>query len=435
MSTDFVPFTRRQFLKGSVAGAAIAALPNIIPSRLLGANAPSNRLGVAVIGTGGMGKGHVEVLLGFPDVRIVGVCDVDRWHRAAAAERVNQVYGNRDCVQFSDFREVAARPDIDAIWVATPENWHALVAIEAIRHGKDVYVEKPLTLTIREGRELVSAARQHGRIVQTGSQQRSSKRFHDLAEFVRGGGLGKIDRIDIIIPANNRFAGATWQPDPVPEGLDYDMWLGPAPWRPFCRHACHYNFRFVLDLACGQVTNWGAHYIDIAQWALDADAAGPVEVEGHGEFPSSGLFSTATNVDFTCRYPGGERLRCHTRYDGVSDGNIQVFGERGWISMSRETSSASDPALLREASARLGAVKLPVSRNHHDNFLQCVRTRERPIADVEIGHRSATVCNIGNLAMVLDRKLRWDPAREEFIDDAQANRLRQRSMRGPWSLA
>jgi predicted dehydrogenase len=428
------PLSRRQFIKrASVAGAALA-MPQVIPSRLLGQNAPSNQITVGIIGTGNIARGHIETMLGFDDVRIVAVCDVDRFRREIAAEKINVHYGNRDCVSFSDFREMASRPGIDAIFVCTPDNWHALNAIEAIRQGKDVYVEKPLTLTIHEGRALVDAARKHGRIVQTGTQQRSSKRFHNTAEFMRNGGLGKLERIEILIPANNKYAGGSWQPEPVPEGLDWEMWLGPAPWSPFNRHACHYNFRFILDYAAGQVTNWGAHYIDIAQWALGADDSGPVEVEGDGEFPSTGLFTTATKVDFTCKYASGVSLRCHTRYDGVSDGNVRFFGERGWIDVSRTASLASAPELLREVSARAGNVKLRASQNHHDDFFASMRTRTLPISDVEIGHRTTTVCNLANIAMLLDRKVRWDPKQEAFTDDVMANRMRSRSMRGPWSL-
>lgn len=426
--------SRRQFLKGSAAAGALMALPTILPSRLFGQNAPSNQIVVGLIGVGGMGGDHLKALLGFPEVRIAAVCDVDRVRAVTAAESVNQFYGNQDCAALGDFRDLASRAGIDAVWVCTPDNWHALTAIEAIRNGKDVYVEKPLTLTIAEGRALVDAARKHNRVVQTGTQQRSSRRFHDTAEFIRNGGLRRLDRIEILIPANNKYAPGTWQEDPVPEGLDWEMWLGPAPWSPFNRHACHYNFRFIRDYAAGQVTNWGAHYIDIAQWALGVDDSGPVWIEGHGQFPTTGLFTTATKVDFTCTYANDVTLRCRTRYDGISDGNVRFFGDRGWIDVSRSASKASDPELLKEVSARTGDFKLPSSANHHDNFLRAIRTREKPISDVEIGHRTTTVCNLGNIAMLLDRKLRWDPVKEEFVGDAMANRMRGRSMRGPWSL-
>lgn len=431
-------FDRRKFIKGSAAAAVVAGCPTILPSRLLGQNAPSNRIGVGIVGTGGVAEMHIETLLGFTDVRLAAVCDVDRTRRDAAAAKVHLGYGNTDCVAYGDFRELLARPDIDAVWICTPDHWHALPAIEAARRGKDAYVEKPLTLTIQEGRELVNAVRRHGRIAQTGTQQRSSKRFHDVAEFIRNGGLGALERIEVLIPANNKHCPATWQLEPVPAGLDWEFWLGPAPWAPFTRQACHYNFRFIRDYAAGQVTNWGTHYIDIAQWALGADESGPVEIAGHGDFPTSGLFTTATRVDFTCRYSNGVLLRCRTRYDGVGDGNVQFLGANGWIDVSRSKVTTSSPELMKAidaaAAAQDGAVRLPRSSNHHDDFIQAIRTRSRPISDVESGHRTTTVCNLGNIAMLLGRKLRWDPVREEFVGDAMANRMRGRAMRGPWGL-
>jgi predicted dehydrogenase len=429
-------FGRRDFLKASAATAAAFTLPAILPSRLFGQNAPSKQLGVGFIGVGNIAQGHMDTLLGFPEVRILAVSDVDRAHRDAAVRKINAGYENKDCASYNDFREMLARPDIDVVWVCTPDHWHALAAIAALRAGKDVYVEKPLTLTIVEGRTLVDTARRLGRVAQTGTQQRSTKRFHDTAEYIRNGGLGKLHSIEVLIPQNNKYCAATWAAEPVPEGLDWDRWLGPAPFVPFHRQGCHYNFRFNLDYAAGQVTNWGVHYIDIAQWALGTDDTGPVEVEGHGEFPTTGLFSTATKVDFTCRYATGITLRCHTRYDGQGDGNVRFFGERGWVDVSRNGNRSSDPAFLREitATAGKGAIKIAASTNHHDNFLQCVRSRARPISDVEIGHRTTTVCNLGNIAMQLDRKLRWDPVREMFVDDPMANRMRHRSMRAPWSI-
>jgi predicted dehydrogenase len=427
--------TRRTFLKNSAVAAAVASPPAILPSRLFGQTAPSKQITVGFIGVGNIAQSHLDTLLRFPEAKILAVCDVDQAHRDAAVNKVNAGYEAKGCAGYNDFREMLARPDLDTVFVCTPDHWHALGAIEAMRRGKDVYVEKPLTLTIREGRELVNAARKYGRVAQTGTQQRSSKRFHDTAEFIRNGGLGKLERIEILIPANNKYCGATWAPEAVPAGLDWDLWLGPAPWAPFTRQGCHYNFRFNLDYAAGQVTNWGVHYIDIAQWALGMDESGPVAVEGRGEFPGTGLFTTATKVDFTCRYANGVTLRCHTRYDGVDDGNVRFFGERGWVDVSRSNSTASDPALLKEITARTGTIKLPLSINHHDNFLTAVRTRERPVSDVGFGHRTTTVCNLGNIAMQLGRKLKWDPVKEAFVDDSIANRMRDRSMRAPWSLA
>ena len=397
------PFSRREFIQRSSVATAVAAAPFILPSGLRGANAPSKKITVGIVGCGNIADSHYGPLLGSPEsLRVVAVCDVDRARRDNGAARVNQAYGNTDCRAYADFRELNRRPEIDVVFICTPDHWHALVAIDAMRHGKDVYVEKPLTLTIAEGRALVDTA-------------------------------SKYDRIECYIPPNNRFCGATWTPEPVPAGLDWDMWLGPAPWRPYTSIGCHYNFRFISEIAYGQVTNWGAHYLDIGQWALDMDDSGPVEVEGHGEFPSSGLFTNATKVDFTVRYANGVPMHCRTRHEG--GGTVRFVGERGWLDIARDKMSASDNNLLREMQAPNKKIQLPLSNNHHDNFFECVRSRKRPIADVGLGHRTTTVCNLGQIGMVLGRKLQWDPVKEEFVNDDVANRLRTRAMRSPWSLA
>lgn len=425
--------SRRTFLKQSATVGALAAAPLILPSGLRAQNAPSKKITVGLVGSGNIADSHYPALLGYPEsVRIVAVCDVDKERRETGAARVNQAYGSNDCRTYADFRELNRQPDIDVVFVLTPDHWHALVAIDAMRNGKDVYVEKPLTLTIREGRALVAAARKYNRVAQHGTQHRSMKRFHDVAEFVRNDGLGKLDRIECFIPPNNRHCGATWQPEPAPAGLDWDMWLGPSPWRPYTSIGCHYNFRFIGDNAYGQVTNWGAHYLDIGQWALDMDHSGPVEVEGHGEFPSSGLFTNATKVDFTVRYANGVPMHCRTRYEG--GGTVRFIGERGWLDIARDKMSASSNDLLREMQAPGKKVQLPLSKNHHENFFECVRSRAKPIADVELGHRTTTVCNLGQIAMTLGRKLRWDPTKEEFVGDEMANRMRGRTMRAPWAL-
>lgn len=424
---------RREFLKQSGLASAVAAAPFILPSGLRAQNAPSKKITVGIVGSGNIADSHYGALLGSPEsVKILGVCDVDKERRDEGAARVNQSYGTSDCKAYADFREMHQRPDIDTIFVCTPDHWHALVAIDAMRNGKDVYVEKPLTLTIQEGRALVAAARKYNRIAQHGTQHRSMKRFHDVAEFVRNQGLGRLDRIECFIPPNNRHVGASWKPEPVPANLDWDMWLGPAPWRPYSSLGCHYNFRFIADSAYGQVTNWGAHYLDIGQWALDMDASGPVEVDGRGEFPSSGLFTNATKVDFTVRYANGVPMHCRTRFEG--GGTVRFVGERGWLDIARGRMSGSNNDLLRDMQASGKKIQLPLSNNHHDNFFDSVRSRQRPIADVELGHRTTTVCNLGQIAMVLGRKLKWDPAKEEFVGDEMANRLRGRAMRAPWAL-
>jgi predicted dehydrogenase len=249
----------------------MAAFPSIIPSTVLGQGAPSKVLTVAVVGVGGMGLSHLTQLLDRDTVRVVAVADVDAFHQRRAAGLINKKYGTQGCRMTGDFREVTRAKDIDLVTVATPDHWHAIPAIDAIRNGKDVFVEKPLTLTVREGQVLVAELRKHGRIGQTGTMQRSSEGFHRAAELIRNGRLGTIKHIDVLIPANNRYVGATWKPEAVPEGLDYDFWLGPAPYAPYTSQRTHYQFRYILDSAGGQTTNWGAHYLDIAQWALGMD--------------------------------------------------------------------------------------------------------------------------------------------------------------------
>ncbi len=425
---------RRTFLR-STGMAAAASTFHIVPSRVLGADAPSRQVTFGFVGTGGMGMANIDRVLKLRDqgARIVAVCDVDRFHAEKAARRVETVQGDRGIHICGDFRELTRSPRIDAIVISTPDHWHALPALDAIRHGKDVFVEKPLTHSIREGQLLVEELRKHQRVGQHGTMQRSDRKFQYAAEVILNGRLGKIERIEVLIPANNKHCGATWKPEPVPPGLDYDFWLGPAPWAPYTSQRTHYQFRFILDYAGGQTTNWGAHYIDIAQWALDMDESGPVEVVGCGEFPTTGLFTAPTRVDFTATYANSVRLRVRTRTDGVMDGNVRFYGERGWLDVSRSKLTASDPALLN-IQFEPGERRVTPSTDHMGNFLECIRTRQRPVSDLAIGHRTTTVCNLGNIAMMLRRPLKWDPQHEVFIGDEQANRMLSRAYRAPWSL-
>ena len=427
--------SRRGFMRtAGVAAGAVAAFPTIIPSSVLGQNAPSKVLTVACVGVGGMGLAHISQMVKRDTVRIVSVADVDVYHQKRAAQIINKQYGSDDCRMTGDFREVTRAKDIDLITVATPDSWHAIPAIDAIRNGKDVFVEKPLTLTVREGQALVEELRKHKRIGQTGTMQRSSEGFHRAAELIRNGRLGTIKHIDVLIPANNRYVGATWKPEVVPEGLDYDFWLGPAPYAPYTAQRTHYQFRYILDYAGGQTTNWGAHYLDIAQWALGMDESGPVEVDGHGVFPNSGLFTAPTRVDVRYTYADGVTLRMRTRTDGVYDGNIIFYGDKGRLDVSR-SKLKSDPESVLQEKIGDGETRLYKSRDHFGNWIDCVKTHEAPVSDIAIGHKTTNLCNIGNIVMQLQRKLKWDPVNERFDGDDMANRLLTRSMRGPWSLA
>jgi predicted dehydrogenase len=427
--------TRRGFMKtAGVAAGAMTAFPSIVPATVLGQAAPSKVLTVACVGVGGMGLSHIAQMLDRPAVRIVAVADVDAHHQKRAAQLINAKYGDQACKTFGDFREATRSKDVDLITVATPDHWHALPAIDAIRNGKDVFVEKPLTLTVREGQVLVEELRKHKRIGQTGTMQRSSEGFHRAAELIRNGRLGKISHIDVLIPANNCYVGATWKPEAVPEGLDYDVWLGPAPYAPYTSQRTHYQFRYNLDYAGGQTTNWGAHYLDIAQWALGMDESGPVEVDGSGVFPSSGLFTAPTRVDVRYAYASGVTMRMRTRTDGIYDGNIIFYGEKGRLDVSRSKLKSTPESILKEQIGD-NEVRLYKSRDHFGNWIECVKTRALPVSDLAIGHKTTNLCNIGNIVMQVQRKLTWDPVSERFAGDAMANRMLSRPMRGPWSLA
>ena len=418
--------TRRGFLRGT--GATLATAPWLISAAALGREAlpaASARLTLGFIGVGGMGRGNLGAFMGFNEVQVVAVCDVDAKSSAAARDDVEKHYAQekesgrwRGCAVYNDFREVLARDDIDAVCIATPDHWHAITAIEAATSGKDVYCEKPLSLTIREARAMATAVRRYGRVFQTGSQQRSSPEFRFACEMVRSGRIGKLVTINANVggPSGDCYLPA----EPVPAGLDWDMWLGPAPWRPFHSSIHPFNWRSFRDYSGGGMTDWGAHHFDIAQWGLDMDGSGPLEI-----LPPSGK----ERPKLTYVYANGVTLTHGEGSDGVlftgSDGRIEV--NRGHLK--------TWPDDLMKTPTQPGEVHLYNSRDHRGNFLDCIRSRQRPVCDVEIGCRSVTVCHLGNLAYWLNRPLRWDPAKEELVGDAEASRWLDRPRRAPWRLA
>lgn len=425
------PITRRRFLKGV---AAAAAAPYLVGRAAWGQVAPpSDRITVGCIGVGGMGSGHLGGLLARGQVQVVAVCDVDTERREAARNAVDQRYASdrgsgtyRGCAAYNDFRELLARDDIDAVLIATPDHWHALIAIAAAAAGKDIYCEKPLSLTIAEGRAMVNAVRRYGRVFQTGSQQRSDGNFRLACELVRSGRIGKVQTVHVAVggPSGECHLPA----EPVPPGLDWDLWLGPAPWRPFNRLLHPANWRAYRDYSGGGMTDWGAHHFDIAQWGLGMDESGPVEV-----LPPDGKERPL----LTYRYANGVRM-----YHGGGpevfanrEGNGILFtGTEGKVEVNRSFFRTWPEAIAREP---LGPddVHLYRTRGHNvDDWLECIRTRRRPVCDVEIGHRSVTVCHLGNLAYWLNRPIRWDPKREQVVGDPEANRWVDRPMRAPWCL-
>jgi predicted dehydrogenase len=450
--------TRRQFVERA------CWLPSIVPSRVLGANAPSNRIQVGLIGCGHQSQRIVPSFLVHEDVQMLAVCDVNRqgvgyyWPdqvlgRETARQWVNEHYAQktgsgrfRGCDAYGDFREIVNRSDIDAVAVVVPDHWHALIAITAMRAGKDVYCEKPLALTIHQGREMVNAVRKYQRVFQTGAQFRSSPNVRRACELVRNGRLGKIRRVRTWVDPNS-FEGPApgWKPMPVPDGFDYDFWLGPAPEAPYHVERCFHRWRYILDYSNGQTVNFGAHTNDIAQWGLNTDRTTPVEFEDDGsEFPPVGsLFTAATRTAFRARYANGVKLICQTRtpsatkFEGTEGrleitlgGALKTFPEN----LKDSVIGPNEIHLPRSNPARRENVRKHIDADHVRNFLDAVKTRRDPIEPVEVGHSTASLCILGNIAQILKRKFRWDPVAERSRDDDEVNHMLSRPMRKPWTL-
>jgi len=445
--------TRRRFLQTAVSTVITAPLGF---RRARAAVPPNSRLTVGVIGIGAMGKGHLTWCLGHPAVQVIGVCDVDKVRCDAAKRRVDAYYASRRekgtykaCVAYNDYRDLIARDDLDAVVIVTPDHWHTPISVDAAKAGKDIYCEKPVSLTIQEGQRLIEVVRQYGRVFQTGTQYRSMYRTRRVLEFVRAGGLGKIKQVFAVwskadgsyVPINPALPA-----EPVPEGLDWNMWVGPAPWHPY-NSRYHRNpipgvvpWAFCEDFGAASVTWHFSHSADVIQWALGAERSGPTEII----HPSSGEFPT-----LTFRYAHGTLLHLVEHWGQVkslygavpaaarlagSFGGLFV-GERGWVTSmyGRGVRFEGEPEeIFREM--RLDSRVVTGANNHHDNWLECIRTRAVTSTDEEIGHRAAALGHLAILAFKLRRSLKWDPAKEEFLNDDEANRLRSRAMREPWRL-
>lgn len=427
--------SRRGFLERSAVALAATGLPAwSAREALAGGEAkapktygPNDKLRVGAIGTGSRGLSVMEEIARRPGIEIVAICDVDAGHRAKALSKLK---GKESEVgQYNDFRELLARDDIDAVTVVTPDHWHALVSIEAAKRGKAIYCEKPLSLTIGEGKAMVRAVRSADVVFQTGSQQRSDARFRLACELVRNNRLGKIHRVITAIGENPK--GGPFKPSPVPEGLDWNFWLGPTPEIAYVPESCHYEFRWWYTYSGGKMTDWGAHHNDIAQWGLGMDESGPVSVEGRGIEPTRlpNCYNWHPQFEVKYTYANGVELICKSH-----PGNgVRFEGEKGWIFVDRSKIEASDQKLLDEPLPQ-DAVRLDKSDDHMANFVDSVRKHEKPICDVAIGHRSVSVCHIGNIALILKRKLQWDPQAEQFVGDDEANTYLSREMRAPWKL-
>ena len=388
---------RRHFLKG--AAVLLGAAPAIIPARLLGEDAPSRKITVGFIGTGDHGTGwNLRRYVGLNDARVLVVCDVDRNRMKTAKGIVDEQYMNKDCAMTGDFREVLARKDIDAVMISTPDHWHTLISVMALRAGKDVQCEKP-TLTIGEGKILIDVVRKNKKVFQTSTEDRSLPVYHRMAELVRNGRIGKLQRIEVILPRQPGSAGDP-TPQPVPPELDYEMWLGPAPFAPYTKDRVHFNFRWIQDYSGGIICDWGAHLFDTAQWANDTEHSGPVEVDGKGTHWEGGLYNTVKDYDVTFRYANGVVMTCKPGDPSIkfigSDGWV---GNRGWIGKLE----ASSPEIL---NAVIGPNDLHLYTNkegEHRDFLDCVKSRKDPYFPVDIGHRVSTVCHLANISIRLGR--------------------------------
>ncbi len=435
---------RRSFIKSTAAAAAgLATIPAWVPASVLGADAPSNRITVGCIGTGRMGQDDMRELLGQSDVQIVAVCDVDSKRAGDAKKLVETRYASRTasgqfngCDIYGDFRELIARKEIDAVMICTPDHWHVIPALAAARSGKDIFLQKPLSLTIEEGRVLSDTVRRYGRVFQVGSQQRSDTRFRTACELVRNGRIGKLQRIEVGFGTD---PGCNPQPDmPVPPNLNYDMWLGPTPEAPYTEMRVHPQKDYgrpgwlrIFAYGHGMITGWGSHHLDIAQWGMDTEKTGPVEIVGEAVFPKEGLWDVHGDFRIEYTYSNGVKVICAD--EGKCKQGVHFFGEKGSVYVRRE-SIASDPKTLLDEKFGPSDIHLYKSNNHKRNWLDCIKTRAETIAPVETAHRSCTVCLLGSIAMRLNRKLKWDPGTEKFIDDDEANSMRSRPMRVPWKL-
>lgn len=431
--------SRREFLKTAPpAIAAVAACPTIVRAAALGrggAVAPSDRLVMAGIGFGMQGPSNMLSFLGHDDVQWVAVCDLDDVPLHKARDTVNEKYGNTDCVTYKDYRQLFARGDLDAVSIAVPDHWHALMSIAAVRAGLDVFGEKPFTHSLREGRALCDAIARYGRVWQTGSWQRSQDDFHRACELVRNGRIGRILRVEVGLPEGyTDFAGTFGQEtiEKPPAGFDYDTWLGPAPEAPYCKARVHMNWRWNMDYAGGQLMDWVGHHLDIAHWGLGFDRTGPVEVTGTGEFPSTGIYNAARRYWVETKYADGTPIVLAGGYPEIQSGTKWI-GEHGWVWVDRG-GFASQPAHLVSEVIGPGEIRLTRSRDHQRNFLDCVRSRAGTIAPAETAHRSASVGHLSVIAIETGRTIRWDPATETILDDPGAERLLSRSYRKPYQL-
>ncbi|MDX9868739.1 MAG: Gfo/Idh/MocA family oxidoreductase [Kiritimatiellia bacterium] len=423
--------TRRTFLAGT---ASALAMPTILPARALGrggAVAPGNRLGLAVIGLGDRGNYHLNALSAFSEVQVLAMCDVRGDALRQVCGKFRAKAGSRDCAATQDFREILARPEVDAVTVAAPENWHAVMAIEAMKAGKDVYCEKALSLTVAEGRAICDSVQRTGRVLQAGTQQRSDPRFRFACELARNGYLGDLQSVYVAVPGGRRMLKLP--PAPVPPGLHYDLWLGPAPDKPYRENLCNYNWYFLTDYCAGWIQSWGVHHLDIALWGAPGLMASTVEVEGTADFLAEGDADVSFGWKVRATTPKGLRMDFHDDASGPLGHGVRFIGDKGWVHVTRGGIRA-EPASLLDVRIKPGEERLHRSDNHMENFLQCVRSRREPAAPARVCHAATTLSLVADIASRSGRKLLWDWGRERFTDGEPANRMLSRTLRQPWHV-
>jgi predicted dehydrogenase len=453
--------SRREFIttagKGIAASAAIGGFPSIVPASVFGAFSPSNRINVGAIGTGRISRAHdLPGIWRHDTARIMAVCDLDGKRVQDAKALINGQYAKKTgkpydgVTTYANYRELLANKDVDAVVISTPDHWHTLIAIDAVEAGKDLYLQKPASLTIAEGRALSNAVHRSGRIFQIGSQQRSSPQFRYAAELVRNGRIGRLKTVEVGLPGDP--AGEEEPAMPVPKQFNYEMWLGSTPVVPYTEKRVHPQVGYdrpgwlrCEQFGAGMITGWGAHHIDSAHWAMDAEYTGPLEVWGTAEFPTKGLWDVHGPFKTEAIYADG----LHMTVSGEFPNGIKFIGTDGWIFVSRgnEAVTASDPGAKLKDPKALDAsdpkiirsvigpdeIHLYESANHHGNWLECVRSRRQPIAPVEVAHRSCTACLIHHMAMKVKRRLHWDPVKERFKNDDEANAMLSRPQRPPYA--
>jgi predicted dehydrogenase len=449
--------TRRAFLKTSATAAVAAGFPTIVPARVFGQNAPSNRINIGAIGVGRISRGHdLPGIWKYDKAHIMAVCDLYEPRVKLGKELIDGVYSKKSgkpyngTLTYFNYHELLANEDIDAVVISTPDHQHAVVAVDAVRAGKDVYLQKPASLTIAEGRTMVDAVKKSNRILQIGSQQRSWKQFRRACELVRNGRIGEIKHVEIGLPGDP--AGGDPTPMPVPAGFNYDAWLGETPVVPYTVDRVMPKQGFdrpgwlrMEQFGAGMITGWGAHHVDTAHWGMNTELTGPIEVWGSAEFPKHGLWDVHGPFETYARYANGMTMTI----SGEFQNGIKFYGTKGWIFVCRDEQAsptatagekanieplvASDPKIL---TSEIGPneVRLYYSEDQHGNWLDCIRSRKQPIAPAEIGHRACSACLIHHVAMKTGRPLHWDPVKERFLNDDDANSRLSRPQREPYVM-